>query len=116
MIALDHSSKVLRWGSEEVVVHYISPVDGKPHRYFTDFIIVARGPDGKPVTTLVEVKPEKEKYPPKAQGKKKERYLMERRTYEVNQAKWKAAEEYCKKRGWRFFVCTEKHLFNSLGK
>lgn len=116
MIALDHSSKVMRWGSEEVVVQYISPLDGKPHRYFTDFVVIAKDPKGNLITTLIEVKPEKEKYPPSNKGKSKERYLREMATYAVNQAKWKAAETLCEKRGWRWVVATEHEILGSMGK
>ena len=31
-------------------------------------------------------------------------------TWGVNEAKWKAAEEYCKDRLWQFRVFTEDHL------
>ena len=41
------------------------------------------------------------------------RYLREVYTYGVNEAKWKAAEEYCKDSGWKFQILTEEHLFNN---
>jgi len=31
-------------------------------------------------------------------------------TWGKNQSKWKAAEEYCKDRGWKFQIITEKEL------
>lgn len=31
-------------------------------------------------------------------------------TWGVNEAKWKAAEEYCKDRGWKFIIMTEHEL------
>ena len=37
-------------------------------------------------------------------------YIQEVATYGVNQAKWKAATEYCMDRGWEFKVITEEHL------
>ena len=37
-------------------------------------------------------------------------YLQEVMTWGVNQAKWKAAEEYALDRGWEFKVLTEEHL------
>ena len=43
--------------------------------------------------------------------KKTKKYITEVVTYGVNQAKWKAAEEFCEKRGWKFKVLTEKDLF-----
>ena len=110
MLRFDQSPVVLKWGSEPFYVHYRSPVDNRIHRYFPDFIVVARSADGQVITTVIEVKPAAETQPPKAQGKKKERFLQECCTYSVNQAKWAAAEELCKQRGWRFVVMTEKEI------
>jgi hypothetical protein len=31
-------------------------------------------------------------------------------TWGINTAKWKAAEEYCRDRGWKFQIFTEKEL------
>jgi len=31
-------------------------------------------------------------------------------TYAVNQAKFKAADEFCKDHGWEFMIVTEKEL------
>jgi len=110
----DHSKEILKWSSEEVVIPYISPKDGLTHRYFVDFLTVAWNKEkDERVVTLIEVKPEKEKYPPKPQGKKKQRYLQECMTYEINQSKWAYARAYCKKRGWNFVILSEKDI---LGK
>jgi hypothetical protein len=37
-------------------------------------------------------------------------YIQEVATYGINQAKWKAATEFCLDRGWEFKVLTEEHL------
>jgi len=37
-------------------------------------------------------------------------YITEVMTYGINQAKWKAAQEYCLDKGWQFKVLTEKEL------
>ena len=37
-------------------------------------------------------------------------YINEVTTWGVNQAKWKAAEEFCLDRGWQFMLMTEDHL------
>jgi hypothetical protein len=36
---LDNHPGVLQWGSEELIIPYRSPIDGRVHRYFPDFII-----------------------------------------------------------------------------
>ena len=46
----------------------------------------------------------------KARNKKNKRYITEVMTWGVNQAKWKAAEEYCADRKWNFLVLTEHEL------
>ena len=35
----DGNTGVLEWGSETVVIPYVSPVDKRIHRYFVDFFI-----------------------------------------------------------------------------
>ena len=39
---LDQNSSIVKWSSEEVVVPYRSPLDGRVHRYFPDFWIRVR--------------------------------------------------------------------------
>lgn len=103
---LDESNNVLGWNSEEIVIPYISPVDGKVHRYFVDILVVSKNK----VVTLIEVKPYAQTQPPKVSNRKKQTVINETLTYAVNQAKWKAAEEFCSKKGWIFKIVTEKDL------
>ena len=39
MVYCDLNENILEWGSEEIVMPYRSPVDGRVHRYFPDFYI-----------------------------------------------------------------------------
>ena len=39
MIYFDGNPSILSWASEEVIVPYKSPIDGRWHRYFPDFVI-----------------------------------------------------------------------------
>ena len=106
---LDENPNVIWWGSEELPIPYISPVDKKRHRYFPDFIAKMRKADGTVMTYVIEVKPEKQTQPP-TQKRKTKTFLQETITYEVNKAKWYAAEEFCKDHGWQFQILTERHL------
>jgi hypothetical protein len=106
----DRNGAVLRWSSEETVIPYKSPIDERIHRYFVDFRIQARDKTGKLVTYLVEVKPYKQTQPPQYPGRRTQRYLTESTTFVVNQAKWKAADNYAKDRGWEFRIITEYEL------
>ena len=38
----DNNANVLKWGSENVVVPYISPLDHRTHRYFVDNYVVIK--------------------------------------------------------------------------
>jgi TnsA endonuclease N terminal len=108
----DTQPGVVRWSSEEIVIPYKSPVDNKYHRYFVDFYVETVGRDGQTRKLLLEVKPKAQTLEPKKQSRKTKRYITEVVTYGVNQAKWKAADEYCKDKGWEFMLITEEQLFN----
>lgn len=110
MSYLDNHKSVLKWSSEEIFIPYISPIDGKVHRYFPDFVVTKINKDGKKETVLIEVKPFSQTRPPKKQEKITKKYITEVKTWGINEAKWKAANEYCKDRGWTFHIFTEKEL------
>ena len=110
MFKLDTNPNVIWWRSEEIVIPYRSPVDGKIHRYFPDFVVNLKNKEGKLETLMIEVKPKNQTIEPKKQEKVSKKYLNEVFTWGVNQAKWKSAEEYCKDRGWKFCLFTEKEL------
>lgn len=107
---LDKNPSIISWASEEVIIPYRSPVDGKMHRYFPDFVVKSRGKDGSTKTMMIEVKPKKQTQAPQVQRRVTKRYITEVATWGVNQAKWKAAQEYCLDRGWQFMLMTEDHL------
>ena len=110
MLYFDRNDNVVKWGSEEIVIPYRSPLDRRVHRYFVDFIIKVRTTKGELETHLIEVKPYKQTKPPKIPSRKTKRYLNEVTTYLVNEAKWKAANEYCEDRRWKFQIITENEL------
>lgn len=111
MVYLDESANVVEWSSEEIIIPYLSPVDNRYHRYFPDFFIRVRNKKGLLEGIVLEVKPLAQSKPPKIATRVTKRVIQEVMTYGVNEAKWKAADEYCKDRGWTFKVVTEKELF-----
>jgi hypothetical protein len=111
MESLDSNPNVISWSSEEVVIPYISPIDNRPHRYFIDFYVEAIRRDGETTVMLLEVKPKAQTQEPKKPKRNTKRYLTEVMTWGVNQAKWKAAKEYCDYKGWEFKLITESELF-----
>lgn len=110
MSLLDTHPDVLEWSSEEFFIAYRSPVDGKIHRYFPDFYVKKINRDGKIESVVIEVKPAAQTKEPIRQAKPTKRYITEVMTYGVNQAKWKAAREFCEDRKWSFIIMTEKEL------
>lgn len=111
----DLHPQILEWSSEEVVVQYINMIDGRKRRYFPDFLIRKINKEGIEEKILVEIKPWKQTQPPDTStkfktktGRVSTRFLNEVKTYGMNISKWKAAEAFCNKKGWRFLVLTEK--------
>jgi hypothetical protein len=110
---LDAHPHILQYASEEVAIPYLSPLDGRIHRYFPDFIIKAKQPDGSTKTMMIEIKPLAQTLPPMiTEGKRvnKRKLMMEVATYAVNCAKWEAAERYCAEKNWQFLKMTENDL------
>tara|TARA_R100000805_G_C3567389_1_gene74401 strand:+ start:51 stop:503 length:453 start_codon:yes stop_codon:yes gene_type:complete len=107
----DLNPNVLEWTSESLVIPYISPLDGRPHRYFVDNVVKIR--EGKNIQTYaIEIKPKKQTQKPSTHGNKKDSTILyENIEYVRNMAKWEAAKAWCKKRGYKFQILTEEHLF-----
>ena len=110
MVFCDENDSVVEWSSEEVIVPYVSPVDGKRHRYFVDFYIKVKENSGDIKKYLIEIKPAKFVREPKIPKRKTKHFLNEVIAWGVNQAKWKYATEFCKDNGWEFLILTEKEL------
>lgn len=106
----DRNPSIIRWSSEETIIPYLCPTDNKVHRYFIDFKIHVKQKDGSTRTYLIEIKPYKQTLLPEFPGKRTKKYLAESFYFLKNQAKWKAATEYAKDRGWEFKILTEKEL------
>ena len=108
---LDQNSSIVKWSSEEVVVPYRSPLDGRVHRYFPDFFIKYKDANGKSRSVVVEVKPKKQIKEPKKNPKRKtQAWHYEVKTWVVNQAKWEAAKQFCADRKYEFKLMTEDDL------
>jgi hypothetical protein len=106
MTYVDQHPDVVEWGSEEFSIPYVSPIDGKIHRYFPDFWIKKKDNE----ILVVEIKPNVQTKPPKPQKRITKRYVTEVRTWGINSAKWKAAKSYCDDRKWKFIIMDEYNL------
>ena len=105
----DLNENIIQWGSEEFFIPYIAP-DGKTRRYYPDFIIKVKENSGEIKTYVIEVKPFKQTKPPRKRKKVTPSYLYECKTYATNQAKWQAANEWCKDKRIQFKIITEREL------
>ena len=111
MVYCDNNKSVLEWGSEEVIIPYMSPWDGRLHRYFPDFYMKVKQASGVTKKFIIEVKPKYQCQPPtKAPKRKTKRWLNEVKTWVINEAKWKSANEFCLDHGMEFKILTEDHL------
>jgi len=112
---LDTNPHVVKYGYENIIIPYRSKADkGKMRRYYMDFMV--QYDNG--LTCLIEVKPHIEtispNVPKRLTEKAKMNYNKKAYTYQVNQDKWEAAAQYCAKKGWKFFILTEKNC-NKIG-
>ncbi len=110
MVYCDNNASIIEWGSEEIIIPYLSPWDNRRHRYFPDFYIKAQQADGSLKKMIIEVKPKIQCSPPKEPKRKTRRYLNEVKTWSINEAKWKYATEWCKNNGMEFVIINEDHL------
>ena len=111
MVYCDMNDKILEWGSEEIIIPYVSPWDNKLHRYFPDFYMKVRQANGSIKKFIIEVKPEHQcKQPNKTPKKRTRKWYSEVKTWGINNAKWKSAKDWCANRGMEFKILTEKHL------
>lgn len=106
----DLNERIVKWSSEEIIIPYKSPIDNKYHRYFPDFYIKYVDKDGTVKESLIEIKPAKQVREPRKQKARTKQYVAEVYEYAKNQAKWKAAKDYCDDRLWEFQIFTEKEL------
>lgn len=105
----DESPNIVKWGSESIIVPYISPFDGKVHRYFVDNYIVMKSGDTIK-KYLIEIKPHKQTLPPNTKYRKKQHLMYEQKQWVVNNAKWDSAREWAKKHGMEFKIITDKDI------
>lgn len=107
----DLNENILEWSSEEIVIPYLSPLDQKFHRYFVDFWIKVKDRNGEIKKYLIEIKPKRYTQPPNQNpNRKTKKWVSENYEYVKNQAKWKAAKEYCADRLMEFKLITEEEL------
>lgn len=114
MLFLDSHPSIKSWQSEELWIPYIHPKDKRVHRYFPDFIVESVKENGETITEVIEVKPYKQTIEPVMKrdkyGKVSKQFIRDAFIWAINDAKWKAARQYCTKNNYTFRQLTEKDL------
>ena len=106
----DLRDDIIEWQSEEIIIPYRHPLDGKIHRYYPDFRVKVKNKTNKIENWIIEIKPYKFTKEPIPQKRKTRKYINEVKNYAINSYKWDAANYFCKKRDWKFKILTEKEL------
>lgn len=129
----DRNPAVIKWGSEVLSIPYrnpiaanlnemhkynldiTNPINWPVNNYYPDFYIQMKNSNDEIKTILVEVKPYAQTQPPKqiaenAKLKEVRSFNNQARTYIQNDAKWKAAKEWCKLHDIEFVIFTEHEL------
>ena len=107
----DTSKSIVEWGSEELVIPYLSPWDNRYHRYFPDFYVKVRTKNGSLKKYIIEVKPKNQCTPPERNPKRRTGVWYNKvKTWGINKAKWKSATEFCLDHNMEFKILTEDHL------
>jgi hypothetical protein len=115
MLYLDRTDKILRWGSENIVIPY-QDEKGKIHRYYPDFYyeMSINGDPHNFTRVVAEIKPRKETIYPSTPKKKTikafETYEYQLKTYQKNLYKWTKAITWCERNKMRFVIIHEDHL------
>jgi hypothetical protein len=104
----DENANVTQWASEAIRIPYRNPLTGKHTIYVPDFFIAYADKNGKQFVELIEVKPSN-KTSLKEAGRSKHNQLHA----VVNQAKFEAANAYCKQNKIKFRIVTEHDIFHS---
>jgi len=108
---LDTHPSVKQWASESISIKYENPVAKKVKSYVPDFFIIYEDANGNRKGELIEIKPYKETTL-EAAGRSAKNQIQA----VVNQAKWKAAKEFCNRNGISFRVVTEHDMFSNTKK
>jgi hypothetical protein len=120
MVDFDENPNVIEWSSEEISIKYHNPlktpVTGRLSRYFPDFLIKVKDREDNIRRILIEVKPKKETAPPTPPKRKSRKFIKETATWQINDAKWKAARLFCENNGIEFQIVTEDHIFGKKHK
>lgn len=103
----DTHPNIIKWANESIAIPYQNPFTGRYANYIPDFMIQYVDKDGRQHVELIEIKPSNQTTMEAAKGK------MQQSATILNSAKWTAAQEWCSRKGIRFKVLNEEHIFQT---
>lgn len=103
----DEHPNVLKWASENIKIPYRHPFTGKYRNYVPDFMIQYIDQNNKMHVELIEIKPSDQTTMENATT------VRQKEQVAINAEKWRAAHEWCKRKGIRFKVINENQIFNN---
>jgi hypothetical protein len=104
----DNNKSVQKWASEAIQIHYRDPLTGRQTVYVPDFFIQYIDKNSKMIVELIEIKPSSQQIIERV-GKNKYNQAQ----FIKNQAKWSAANLWCKQQGIKFRILNENDLFHT---
>ncbi len=107
----DTNPSVQKWASEAISIPYRDPLTGRQTIYVPDFFIQYVDKNMKTHVELIEIKPASQTILERV-GKNK----FNQAQFVKNQAKWAAANAWCKQQGIKFRIVNENDLFHNGGR
>ena len=104
----DNNKSVQKWASEAIQIPYKDPLTGRQTVYVPDFFIQYVDKNSKMIVELIEIKPSSQQIIERV-GKNKYNQAQ----FIKNQAKWSAANLWCKQQGIKFRILNENDLFHT---
>jgi len=104
----DTNTAIQQWACEAIQIPYRNPLTGKNSIYVPDFFIQYVDAKNRTNVDLIEIKPQNQAVL-ESVGKSKVRQAQ----YIQNQAKWAAANAWCRQQGIKFRIITENELFHN---
>lgn len=104
----DTNKSVQKWASEAISIPYRDPLTGRHTIYVPDFFIQYLDKNNRMNVELIEIKPASQQILERV-GKNKYNQAQ----FIKNQAKWGAANLWCKQQGIKFRILNENDLFHT---